>query len=181
MAFTTPGTAVAGEVLTAAFWNEQVRDNIANLRALANVKSTLKTDTFTASTGQGVYAAVTGLEVTITPTSATSKILVLAHMSGSSLFYRVKRDSTLVGVGNVAGSRSRVSSGFGSPGAEEIGGSGVVFIDSPATTSSITYSVEIGHGALSSVTMFVNLSSGEIDRNDMARGTSGITVMEVPA
>jgi hypothetical protein len=28
MAFTTPGTAVAGEVLTAAFWNEQVRDNI---------------------------------------------------------------------------------------------------------------------------------------------------------
>ena len=27
MAFTTPGTAVAGEVLTAAFWNEQVRDN----------------------------------------------------------------------------------------------------------------------------------------------------------
>jgi hypothetical protein len=28
MAFTTPGTAVAGEVLTAAFWNEQVRDNM---------------------------------------------------------------------------------------------------------------------------------------------------------
>jgi hypothetical protein len=28
MAFTTPGTAVAGEVLTAAFWNEQVRDQL---------------------------------------------------------------------------------------------------------------------------------------------------------
>jgi hypothetical protein len=28
MAFTTPGTAVAGDVLTAAFWNEQVRDNM---------------------------------------------------------------------------------------------------------------------------------------------------------
>jgi hypothetical protein len=28
MAWTTPGTATAGEVLTAAFWNEQVRDNI---------------------------------------------------------------------------------------------------------------------------------------------------------
>ena len=27
MAWTTPGTAVAGEVLEAAFWNEQVRDN----------------------------------------------------------------------------------------------------------------------------------------------------------
>ena len=28
MAFTTPGTAVAGEVLTAAFWNTNVRDNM---------------------------------------------------------------------------------------------------------------------------------------------------------
>lgn len=27
MAWTTPGTAVAGDVLTAAFWNTQVRDN----------------------------------------------------------------------------------------------------------------------------------------------------------
>lgn len=27
MAFTTPGTAVAGDVLTAAFWNSNVRDN----------------------------------------------------------------------------------------------------------------------------------------------------------
>jgi hypothetical protein len=29
MAFTTPGTAVAGEVLTAAFWNTNVRDNFS--------------------------------------------------------------------------------------------------------------------------------------------------------
>ena len=28
MAYTAPGTAVAGEVLTAAYWNEQVRDNM---------------------------------------------------------------------------------------------------------------------------------------------------------
>lgn len=33
MAWTTPGTAVAGEVLTAAFWNEQVRDNLNALDA----------------------------------------------------------------------------------------------------------------------------------------------------
>ena len=31
MAWTTPGTAVAGEVLTAAFWNQQVRDNSLEL------------------------------------------------------------------------------------------------------------------------------------------------------
>jgi hypothetical protein len=32
MAWTTPGTATAGEVLTAAFWNENVRDNSNALR-----------------------------------------------------------------------------------------------------------------------------------------------------
>jgi len=31
MAWTTPGTATAGEVLTAAFWNENVRDNSLEL------------------------------------------------------------------------------------------------------------------------------------------------------
>jgi hypothetical protein len=36
MAFTTPGTAVAGEVLTAAFWNTNVRDNTEYLKAEAD-------------------------------------------------------------------------------------------------------------------------------------------------
>jgi hypothetical protein len=31
MAWTTPGTATAGEVLTASFWNTQVRDNMIEL------------------------------------------------------------------------------------------------------------------------------------------------------
>lgn len=30
MAYTTPGTAVAGNVLTAAFWNSNVRDNLSD-------------------------------------------------------------------------------------------------------------------------------------------------------
>lgn len=34
MAWNTPGTATAGEVLTAAFWNEQVRDNMTELAPL---------------------------------------------------------------------------------------------------------------------------------------------------
>ena len=33
MAWTTPGTAVAGDVLTAAFWNTNVRDNLADHEA----------------------------------------------------------------------------------------------------------------------------------------------------
>jgi len=36
MAFTTPGTAVAGSVLTSAFWNTNVRDNTNDLRSYQN-------------------------------------------------------------------------------------------------------------------------------------------------
>ena len=49
MAWTTPGTATAGEVLTAAFWNTNVRDN---LNALGNIfgAATTYTPSLTAST-----------------------------------------------------------------------------------------------------------------------------------
>ena len=48
MAWTTPGTAVAGDVLTAAFWNAQVRDNL-------NVFSALNADwtSYTPTLAQG--------------------------------------------------------------------------------------------------------------------------------
>jgi hypothetical protein len=35
MPWTTPGTATAGEVLTASFWNTQVRDNMVELAPLS--------------------------------------------------------------------------------------------------------------------------------------------------
>ena len=37
MAWTTPGTATAGEVLTAAFWNANVRDNLVTTYNYGNV------------------------------------------------------------------------------------------------------------------------------------------------
>ena len=46
MAWTTPGTATAGEVLTAAFWNEQVRDNMTSIKS--GVKNVFDKKTHTA-------------------------------------------------------------------------------------------------------------------------------------
>jgi hypothetical protein len=44
MAWTTPGTAVAGDVLTASLWNTNVRDNLNSVGAIL-----VATSTFTAS------------------------------------------------------------------------------------------------------------------------------------
>ena len=51
MPWTTPGTATAGSVLTASFWNEQVRDNLEMLpRVVAYATSTATTAVTTTET-----------------------------------------------------------------------------------------------------------------------------------
>ena len=145
------------------------------------VKQTVKTDTFTMSST--TFADITGLSVSITPTSSANKILVIAHVnnvgttSTSSSGIRLMRDSTAISVGDAAGSRLQVSGGsnYGNFGVT-ITPDSIFFLDSPATTSSVTYKVQIQ--AYSS-TAYVNRSG--VDTSDPAyyRTVSSITVMEI--
>jgi hypothetical protein len=113
---------------------------------LAQVVSTSKTDTFTSSSTS--FTDITGLSVSITPTSATSKILVIAQVSGSmdtsvaSLFFRMMRDSTAINIGDAASTRTRATFGFSNTiQAESVVGN-ASFLDSPATTSATTYKMQ---------------------------------------
>ena len=74
MAWTTPGTAVAGDVLTAAFWNEQVRDNTADLRSYQNRYARYK---YTG--GNITINSTTWINM---PTMGTASDLVLTASSG---------------------------------------------------------------------------------------------------
>ena len=64
MAWTTPGTATAGEVLTAAFWNTNVRDNSNALPRGVLGKASLAT-AFTTSATHTAYQD-TGLTASVT-------------------------------------------------------------------------------------------------------------------
>ena len=145
------------------------------------VVQAVKTDTFTmAST---TFADITGLSVSITPTSASNKILVLANVnhvgttSTSASGIRLMRDSTPIGIGDAAGSRVRTSGGesYGNFGVT-LTGDAIMFLDSPATTSATTYKIQIQ--AYSS-TAYVNRSGVDSDNNAYFRGISSITVMEI--
>lgn len=64
MAWTTPGTAVAGDVLTAAFWNSNVRDNLNNLNTaganstgLVLIDSTSFTNSASIIPGSAVFSS----------------------------------------------------------------------------------------------------------------------------
>ena len=151
------------------------------------VLQTVKTDTFSAQPGQGTWVDVTGLSVSITPTSATNKILVFIDVAvGSSTqstgtaVVRLVRGSTPIYLGDAAGSRALGINSFlyiGNPEYTIVRYSGV-FLDSPATTSSTTYKYQIA-GASTGYTVYVNRTSYDANRWEDPRVASSITVQEI--
>jgi hypothetical protein len=172
-------TFVAGEVLEA----QQLNDSFAAVKKILQVVSTAKTDTFT--TSSATFVDVTGLTVSITPSSASNKILVVAqvaHGIGEVTpwgHFKLNGGNTSSYVGTTAGSRvSAVFGGFSNfDGENMLLSASIVYLDSPATTSSTTYAVQVRAGTAGSVR--VNYSSTDSDNASVTRGASSITVFEV--
>lgn len=153
--------------------------------SVLQVISTTKTDTF--STTSGSYVDVTGLSVTITPTSATSNVFVLFQINGSQsvgasrAYVRLMRDSTGIDLGASAGSRVPALGGFSSPDnsipSAPVSGS---FLDSPSTTSSTTYKIQLAMTA-GSGGAYINQTQQDGDNANQLRMASTITVMEIAA
>lgn len=149
------------------------------------VVSTTKTDSFTTSAAS--MTDVTGLSVTITPTSSSNKILVILTLNyagtngNSGAAYQLVRGSTAICIGDAAGSRPQASGGMAyiadANSFTTISGS---FVDSPATTSAVTYKVQVVGGNPSSG-VFVNRSQNDTNgtQHYNARTASTITVMEI--
>jgi len=158
------------------------------------VVSTTKTDTFSATVGVGANTAITGLTASITPSATSSKILVIYGVAGglnlaggasgnNGIFTVLKRDSTAVSIGDEAGSRRRMTAGPGGAiGSVAVNSSSsATFLDSPSTTSEITYSIDIGHTSGASQTVYLNRTDTDSNSSGYARLTSSITLMEISA
>lgn len=183
MAWTTPATATAGSTaLTAAFWNTQVRDN---LNALINIQSTTRTATTpnfdvatTATSGD-----IDGLTVSITPTTATSKVLVhvslsIAAGSARTTYFGLFRNGTIAAQGDANGSAKRLS--FGREVGTSVNTVSFTYLDSPASTSAQTYSVRAAHNSGSTTTYYVNRDSVFSNTNLYSSFVSTITAIEMP-
>jgi hypothetical protein len=151
---------------------------------ILQVVSTAKTDAFT--TNSNTFTTVTGMTASITPSSATSKILVMVQLAYSLAdgigygHFKVTGGNTSAYVGDASGNNiSAVFGGLGGTGdSVSLMSSSIVYLDSPATTSSTTYQVECRIAVAGSV--FVNRPSSIVDDNaNRTRGASSITLMEV--
>jgi hypothetical protein len=149
---------------------------------VVQVVSTTKTDTFSSSSTS--YVDITGMSVSITPSKATSKILVVANlMIGSTATdpitqINLVRGSTSIAQGDAAGSRTRAATGVRVDLSANCLSLGINFLDSPATTSATTYKLQM---LMNSGTSYLNRSSTDSDSAVFARYSSTITVMEILA
>jgi hypothetical protein len=149
---------------------------------IIQVVSTTKTDTFS-STTTNAFTDITGLSVSITPTSSSNTILVMVSVqginAGSNTYFRLVRGSTAIGVGTTTGSRSAVSSSnihINSLGVNHLFGSSFQFLDSPSSTSSTTYKIQFITDA---ATTYINRTVNDTDALYTGRSQSTITVMEI--
>ena len=147
------------------------------------VKSTNKTNTFVSSGSTGAYD-ITGLSVDITPSSTSSKILVLAMVHASTNVNSrgallLVRDTTDLMVGDAAGDRTRATAFFsGSGSSNNIFAPCVInYLDSPNKTTSTTYKIKAI--VCDGQAIVVNRSWGNANSSSVPIGSSSITVMEI--
>jgi hypothetical protein len=150
--------------------------------SILQVVQTVKTDTFS-STTTNTWIDITGMTASITPSSASSRILIMASIYGSSQsnsFVRLVRGSTAICVGDASGSRPQTSSGsFYTYGDGNIANTQpITFLDTPATISSTTYKLQF---LINGNNFYLNRGRSDTDNTDTARGASTITLMEVSA
>jgi len=149
------------------------------------IKSTTLLTTFTSTSA--TFTGITGLTVSITPQSTSSKVLVIAQiafgMSIASGYGHFKLSGGNSGnyIGDSPGSRiAAVFGGYASADQQESVNMGtIVFLDSPATTSSTTYGVSVRTASAGSV--HINRAGADSNDNSKTRGASSITVFEVLA
>jgi hypothetical protein len=155
--------------------------------AVLQVAQGFKTDTF--STTSTSLQDVSGMSVTLTPASSSSKFLIMVNMTYLNTLYTghvaLIRNGTEIGLADAASNRPRnflfYSNSTNAANDGQWVRESMDYLDSPATASSITYKIQAsarrdGQGG----TMYINRSYPDRDTNGYdGRGVSSIVVMEI--
>ena len=151
--------------------------------SVLQVVQTTKTDT-ASHTGTSWSSAI--MSASITPTSTSSKILVMYSATmvcggnNYETYTSLWRGSTQIFLADAAGSRGRSSGVVGKVDAYAGETLSQQYLDSPSSSNSVTYSLKVRSSG--SVVAYVN--RGETDRDNADydfRGASSLTLMEIGA
>ena len=143
-------------------------------------------DAFSSTVSNGTFAAITGASASITPSATTSKILVTTMLNTSGSVYGqyirlLRGGSTIAGaLGTVTGSRTAITGYAGTPNdAAEMDTCHINYLDSPSSTSAVTYTLD--GSARAATTWTVNYPYEDGDYDYHGHSVSTITLMEIGA
>ena len=177
-------TVADGAITTAKLGDASVTSAKLDAGKVLQVVSNTKTDTFTTTSTS--FTDITGMSVSITPSSASNKILVFSYLTFGGSQDRTKafnlvRGSTNILVGDSSGSRTPASVGGGNDQYLEIlNTTNLHYLDSPNSTSATTYKIQVKCQG-STDTFYLNRTNNSADAAYSILSTSAITVMEISA
>ena len=142
--------------------------------SVLQVVSVTKTDSFSSSSGS--FVDVTGLSVAITPSSTSSKILVMATVAVGNAINNAQinlvRNGTNISQSTGGTANDTVAMDF--PSSYKLITYPIMYLDSPATTSAVTYKIQFNPN---SATAYINVRGTD----SYFGATSSITLMEIAA
>ena len=163
-------------------------DRLERAGNILQVQSVTKTDTSSFTLNTAWSANIPGLQVNITPSSTSSKILLMGFISFSTssvvqngITYSLERNNTSIQIGDAGNSNSRVSGGgYYSPDDNRLCQSiPINFLDSPSSTSTLTYGIKVNQPFFASITVHINLNGSGVAGVNRSRATSTLTAIEV--
>ena len=155
--------------------------------SIIQVKQTHKTDIFSSS--GTTFTDITGLTVSITPTSSSNKILVSSSIcfgaaGNGYLAVRLFRNSTALAQSTTA-TGNQINCTFGVPVPYDAAGEyklhtvSYQFLDDAQDTNVHTYKYQMANFVVGTSNFYVNRPHNDTNYSYIHRGTSTITAMEV--
>ena len=134
---------------------------------------------------------ITGFELTITPSAASSKILLITtitaccHSSGGFNLWRQIGSNSYAQlttyIGDADGSRERYTMQMGQTQTANVAERSMTILDSPNTTSAVKYKWQTGTPYNSNYVIAINSSTEDTDSNYWTRTISTMTAQEIAA
>ena len=153
---------------------------------ILQVVQTVKTDTTSLNTID-TWTDISGMNVSITPSSSSNKILVTAvlntgQLQGSYYGLRLEKGGTAIAVGDASGNRLQGYFGQGPRSHNSmLDNTTINFLDTAGGTSAITYNIAWYIAHTNGSTLYLNRYYSGADADYNQRTISTITAMEVAA
>jgi len=132
------------------------------------------------------FNEISPLNTSITPSSTSSRILIIPNIdysapNGYRTGLRIRRNGTDILLGDASSSRTRVSQlgRFFDSADQMVCQANRMYLDSPSSTSSVTYSFALSLENVTGNSIQINRTVSDADFASHFRGTSTVILMEI--